>query len=521
MHNSGYPHCDIYYSLSYHLSDKTMYRQVKHVDNALDLSDEEMAVFDTDIDSSNEKEEPVGRAQQKRKKNVVMTSSDEDDDEDEFEHKTARAADKKMRAKATTKMSNRSKKPAQKKSKVAAAPADDDDDEDMHEANDAEEGVKEEESAPTPHPTTVSRSGRVRRTVVRDNMVSEFPSDVSSSEDDDLKRKPAARKGWGAPGDKSSGRGKKRAPPSDDESSEESEVSSVASESSEDFSDDFEEEESEDDEMDFDEDEEIPKKKKARGAKKAKVATKKKAEEGGKKGMAESFNPLNAPPYFRKTLKEIQEQHECLDPCGTEATDDIIDRLVGDQVDKIGALLCRALKSGDCDLGSAKSPLKLGTACSGTDAPALALTLVQEQMALRNLLSVPGGKDGGCEEEKLLNVDHLFSCEVDAFKQSYLARNFDSTLYPDIGKLCDNPPLDVYGRPTKIPPHNFFVAGTSWYVVFVSIFLSPWLIFISHSIFIQFRNSLLAYSFHNHSHPRQPTSQQELFHASDQDAYRY
>lgn len=44
---------------------------------------------------------------------------------------------------------------------------------------------------------------------------------------------------------------------------------------------------------------------------------------------------------------------------------------------------------------------------------------------------------------------------------AYLERNFDSTLYPDITKLTDEPPLDVYGQEKEIPPFNMFVAGTS------------------------------------------------------------
>lgn len=44
---------------------------------------------------------------------------------------------------------------------------------------------------------------------------------------------------------------------------------------------------------------------------------------------------------------------------------------------------------------------------------------------------------------------------------AYLARNFDSILYPDIAKLCDDPPRDVYGQEKEIPPFNLFVAGTS------------------------------------------------------------
>lgn len=42
-----------------------------------------------------------------------------------------------------------------------------------------------------------------------------------------------------------------------------------------------------------------------------------------------------------------------------------------------------------------------------------------------------------------------------------MARNFDSTLYPDISKLTADPPLDVYGQEKPIPPFNLFVAGTS------------------------------------------------------------
>mgnify|MGYP000165066780 CR=1 FL=1 len=57
--------------------------------------------------------------------------------------------------------------------------------------------------------------------------------------------------------------------------------------------------------------------------------------------------------------------------------DDIIGKLVGQQVDKIQELLTKAFQGGKY-LGGREKPLQLGTACSGTDAPALALTLIQE-----------------------------------------------------------------------------------------------------------------------------------------------
>ena len=107
------------------------------------------------------------------------------------------------------------------------------------------------------------------------------------------------------------------------------------------------------------------------------------------------------------TSKQIKETLTYLDPCGMEATDDIIDSLVGDQLDKIGNLLKRALTHEDVEmlnstakaqkekminggkergaLGSRDNPFILGTACSGTDAPALALMLVQEQLEKRGM----------------------------------------------------------------------------------------------------------------------------------------
>ena len=228
-------------------------------------------------------------------------------------------------------------------------------------------------SAPKTAPSSgTSRYGRARKPVQYEFMRSEWSSDATSDDDDDdddftsgktgktgARGKPKASSGAA----KKRSAGRKRAPPTTDEgSSEESEASSVASESSEDLSEDFvEEEESDDDGEDF-----APVKKSARGRKpnatKASESGAKSAT--GKVGMAESFKPTNHPPFHDKSLKQIQDEKEFLDPCGVEGTDNIIDRLVGNQVDRIGALLSRALRNPKC-LGSKDNPLKLGTACSG------------------------------------------------------------------------------------------------------------------------------------------------------------
>ena len=123
----------------------------------------------------------------------------------------------------------------------------------------------------------------------------------------------------------------------------------------------------------------------------------------GKTSMAEAFKPINYPCY-QKPLKTIHEEHEFLDPCGMEATDDVIDHLVGDQVLKIGKLLQRTLDSPEYKGSHEGNPLQLGTACSGTDAPALALTIVQEQMER-------------FQWTQTLHYQHQFSCEKEPFKQ--------------------------------------------------------------------------------------------------------
>ena len=204
-------------------------------------------------------------------------------------------------------------------------------------------------------------------------------------------------------------------------------------------------------------------KKEATSAKKEKPTSAKPAEDTGKKRMADSFAPINTPIYNKLSMEEIAKTKEFLDPCGMEATDDIIDQLIGDQVDKIGNLLLRSIGGVDSDgdpniesvggFGSKNNVLKLATACSGTDAPSLALTLIQEQMEIRGLKK---------EDDRRLEFSHGFSCEVDPFKQAYLARNFDSILYPDIVRLIDKPgPTDVYGQTKVLPAFNMFVAGTS------------------------------------------------------------
>lgn len=157
--------------------------------------------------------------------------------------------------------------------------------------------------------------------------------------------------------------------------------------------------------------------------------------------MSDHFDPINNPQNFRDSYADIKKY---ADPCGQEAHDDIIKRLLCTQYDKVGKLLEGFEKTNN--LG--EEGVKLQTACSGTDAPALALTFFQEA-AERHGIS--------------FKQSHEMSCEIEPFKQAYLQNNFDSIIYPDIGKLTDTEgggPRDIFGILQPIPDGNFFVAGT-------------------------------------------------------------
>ena len=55
-------------------------------------------------------------------------------------------------------------------------------------------------------------------------------------------------------------------------------------------------------------------------------------------------------------------------------------------------------------------PLRVATMCSGTESPVLALAMMCK--AVRHQTGVN------------LEMDHVFSCEIEPFKQAYIERNF-------------------------------------------------------------------------------------------------
>lgn len=156
------------------------------------------------------------------------------------------------------------------------------------------------------------------------------------------------------------------------------------------------------------------------------------------------FKPTNNPQ------KLPPDQY--VDPVGVDPTHGIVESIVAAQVSKVGGLLHMIKHKGDSSAtpGELTYPLQLQTACSGTDAPSIALGLIQESL----------DKLAGNHNFK---YTHEMSCELEPFKQSYIGRNFPGVLlFPDITKLTASAKVeDVYGRPQSLPDGNFFVAGTS------------------------------------------------------------
>ncbi|KAF6761679.1 DNA repair protein rad8 [Ephemerocybe angulata] len=93
--------------------------------------------------------------------------------------------------------------------------------------------------------------------------------------------------------------------------------------------------------------------------------------------------------------------------------------------------------------------LRVATMCSGTESPLLALELIQK--ALED------------QTGTRLEVEHVFSCEIEPFKQAYIERNFQPPLlFRDVCELGDGEAHTAYGALAPVPGDvDMLVAGTS------------------------------------------------------------
>lgn len=85
-------------------------------------------------------------------------------------------------------------------------------------------------------------------------------------------------------------------------------------------------------------------------------------------------------------------------------------------------LVSRIPKIGDVAQHVSGRKLRVATMCSGTESPLLALELIQ-----KSILDQHG---------VLLDIEHVFSCEIEPFKQAYIERNFHPPLlFRDVCEL--------------------------------------------------------------------------------------
>ncbi|GAA6033422.1 hypothetical protein JCM8097_006743 [Rhodosporidiobolus ruineniae] len=94
-------------------------------------------------------------------------------------------------------------------------------------------------------------------------------------------------------------------------------------------------------------------------------------------------------------------------------------------------------------------PIRVATMCSGTEAPILALGLFS-----RALEEQTGVK---------LRVKHIFSAEIEPFKQAYIERNFaPPLLFRDVTELPNEKARTAYGALVDVPGDaDILIAGTS------------------------------------------------------------
>ncbi|KDR80696.1 hypothetical protein GALMADRAFT_241095 [Galerina marginata CBS 339.88] len=93
--------------------------------------------------------------------------------------------------------------------------------------------------------------------------------------------------------------------------------------------------------------------------------------------------------------------------------------------------------------------LRVATMCSGTESPLLALELVQKSILDQHGLN--------------FDIEHVFSCEIEPFKQAYIERNFHPPLlFRDVCELGDGEAHTAYGSLAPVPGDvDMLIAGTS------------------------------------------------------------
>ncbi|KAF8637647.1 hypothetical protein AX17_002715 [Amanita inopinata Kibby_2008] len=93
--------------------------------------------------------------------------------------------------------------------------------------------------------------------------------------------------------------------------------------------------------------------------------------------------------------------------------------------------------------------LRVATMCSGTESPLLALDLIRKSVYEQHEID--------------LDIEHVFSCEIEPFKQAYIERNFHPPLlFRDVCELGNPEAHTAYGALAPVPGDvDMLIAGTS------------------------------------------------------------
>ena len=181
-------------------------------------------------------------------------------------------------------------------------------------------------------------------------------------------------------------------------------------------------------------------------SRKRKPAGKKKAAAPAKGTAKPACASKTTWPFDEKKKKRPPKQpsQPFVDPAGLDIEDRGVEWIVERQCECLEPLLRDAVAHKELSLSMA-------TACSGTDAPVVAMIVAKEALA-----------------RKGVNFDftHTMSCELEPYKQSFIARNHpDVLIFPDIRVLGTTPKggqaTTVYGGKAAVPSADMLVAGTS------------------------------------------------------------
>ncbi|KAJ3235803.1 hypothetical protein HDU81_000159 [Chytriomyces hyalinus] len=156
--------------------------------------------------------------------------------------------------------------------------------------------------------------------------------------------------------------------------------------------------------------------------------------------------PLQKKPVPKKSKLNDEEADGDNDPLADLEPINQLHEMFADMITRVPNLF-ETVKQ----LSKERPPLRVATMCSGTESPLLAIKLISDALSAK--LGVPD----------ILKVHHVFSCEIEPFKQAYIDRNFSPPiLFRDVKELSNKVATTAYGSLVPVPGNvDILIAGTS------------------------------------------------------------